>query len=174
MTLNTPIKRALFSALLVLLVSGPILGLKLRTVGIGLQVQNAGPQVWWAIGLATVLMFVWQLVRDRIPVPGFLQGGGKVAPQPGNLRHTLTLPARKFMRIHGDALSRCWNFHRIQHANGFRPCFGFAPVLYAALPCRARGKRPAMPVCAPRPGARAEPAIGRSHAALRMRVHRTQ
>ena len=93
MTLNTPIKRALFSALLVLLVSGPILGLKLRTVGIGLQVQNAGPQVWWAIGLATVLMFVWQLVRDRIPVPGFLQGGGKVAPQPGSLRHTLTLPS---------------------------------------------------------------------------------
>jgi branched-chain amino acid transport system permease protein len=49
--------------------------------------------VWWAIGLATVLMFVWQLVRDRIPVPGFLQGGGKVAPQPGSLRHTLTLPS---------------------------------------------------------------------------------
>ena len=93
MTLNTPLKRALFSALMVFLVSGPILGLKLRTVGIGLQVQNASPQVWWAIGIATVLMFVWQLVRDRVPVPAFLQGGGKSAPQPGSLRYKLTLPS---------------------------------------------------------------------------------
>ncbi|ARU05273.1 high-affinity branched-chain amino acid ABC transporter permease LivM [Comamonas serinivorans] len=92
MTLNTPFKRALFSALLVLLVSGPILGLKLRTVGIGLEVHNANPRVWWAIGAATVLMFLWQLVRDRVPVPAFLRPGSVSAPQPGTLRHRLTLP----------------------------------------------------------------------------------
>ena len=94
MKLNTPLKRALFSSLLVLLLSGPILGLKLRTVGIGLQVLNADPKIWWAIGIATALMFVWQLVRDRIPTPAFLQPRGKAAaPQPGTLRFRLTLPS---------------------------------------------------------------------------------
>jgi branched-chain amino acid transport system permease protein len=79
---------------MVLLVSGPILGLKLRTVGIGLQVQNAGPQVWWAIVGATVLVFVWQLLRDRLPMPAVLKPGRRAAPpQPGTLRHRLTLPA---------------------------------------------------------------------------------
>lgn len=38
------LKRALFSALLVILVSYPILGLKLRTVGIKLEVLGADAQ----------------------------------------------------------------------------------------------------------------------------------
>ena len=61
-------------------------------MGIGLEVQNASPQVWWAIGIATALMFVWQLVRDRLPVPHFLQRDNK-PPEPGSLRYKLTLPS---------------------------------------------------------------------------------
>ncbi|PAU64119.1 high-affinity branched-chain amino acid ABC transporter permease LivM [Pseudomonas sp. PIC25] len=60
------LKTAFFSALLVLAVSYPVLGLKLTTVGIGLQVQGASPATLWTIASAAVLMFFWQLFRDRI------------------------------------------------------------------------------------------------------------
>ena len=64
------LKRALFSALLVILVSYPILGLKLRTVGIKLEVLGADAQTLWTIAAAALAMFVWQLFRDRIPPAG--------------------------------------------------------------------------------------------------------
>jgi len=62
----SPLKTAFFSALLVLAVAYPVLGLKLTTVGIKLEVQGASPAMLWTICGAAVLMFVWQLLRSRL------------------------------------------------------------------------------------------------------------
>ena len=84
-------KTALFSTLLLLLVSYPILGLKLSVIGIGLQVEGADARTLWTIGLAAVAMFTWQLLRDRLP------GAGRLAAMtpsvPGQVKHWLTLPS---------------------------------------------------------------------------------
>ena len=53
----SPLKTAFFSALLVLAVAYPVLGLKLTTVGIKLEVQGASPAMLWTICGAAVLMF---------------------------------------------------------------------------------------------------------------------
>ncbi len=60
------LKTAFFSALLVLAVAYPVLGLKLTTVGIQLEVHGASPAVLWTIAGAAVLMFIWQLLRSRL------------------------------------------------------------------------------------------------------------
>ena len=84
-------KTALFSTLLLLLISYPILGLKLSVIGIGLQVEGADARTLWTIGLAAVAMFTWQLLRDRLP------GAGRLAAMtpsvPGQVKHWLTLPS---------------------------------------------------------------------------------
>lgn len=84
-------KTALFSTLLLLLISYPILGLKLSVIGIGLQVEGADAQTLWTIGLAAVAMFTWQLLRDRLP------GAGRLAAMtpsvPGQVKNWLTLPS---------------------------------------------------------------------------------
>ncbi len=83
------LKTAFFSALLVLAVSYPVLGLKLTTVGIGLQVQGASPATLWTIASAAVLMFFWQLFRERI---GAARASAPNAPaMPGNVKNFLTL-----------------------------------------------------------------------------------
>ncbi|MBU3057013.1 high-affinity branched-chain amino acid ABC transporter permease LivM [Pseudomonas indica] len=83
------LKTAFFSALLVLAVSYPVLGLKLTTVGIGLQVQGASPATLWTIASAAVLMFFWQLFRERI---GAAWASAPKAPaMPGNVKNFLTL-----------------------------------------------------------------------------------
>ncbi|GGM24703.1 high-affinity branched-chain amino acid ABC transporter permease LivM [Pseudomonas asuensis] len=66
---NKQLKTAFFSALLVIAVAYPVLGLKLTTVGIGLEVHGASSTTLAIIFGAAVLMFIWQLVRDRIPTP---------------------------------------------------------------------------------------------------------
>jgi len=60
------LKTAFFSALLVLAVAYPILGLKLSVIGVGLQVQGADAATLWAVGGCAVAMFFWQLLRERI------------------------------------------------------------------------------------------------------------
>ena len=84
-------KTALFSTLLLLLISYPILGLKLSVIGIGLQVEGADARTLWTIGLAAVAMFTWQLLRDRLP------GAGRLAAMtpsvPGQVKNWLTLPS---------------------------------------------------------------------------------
>ncbi|RRD58937.1 high-affinity branched-chain amino acid ABC transporter permease LivM [Comamonadaceae bacterium OH2545_COT-014] len=100
MKLDTAFKRALFTALLTLLVGGPILGLKLRTVGIGLEVHVAEPLTWWLVGGATALMFFWQLWRDRLPLPALLQRRPGRAGAHGELRHLLTLPSTQRYAIY--------------------------------------------------------------------------
>jgi len=85
------LKTALFSTLLLLLVSYPILGLKLSVIGIGLQVEGADARTLWTIGLAAVALFTWQLLRDRLPGAGRLAA---MAPSmPGQVKHWLTLPS---------------------------------------------------------------------------------
>ncbi|BCA27499.1 high-affinity branched-chain amino acid ABC transporter permease LivM [Metapseudomonas otitidis] len=60
------LKTALFSALLVVAVAYPVLGLKLTTVGISLQVQGGSPAVLWTIAGCAIAMFVWQLFRNQL------------------------------------------------------------------------------------------------------------
>src|SRR5690606_23044446 len=60
------LRRALFSALLVIALAWPVLGLKLITVGIQLQVQGAAGSTLWAIAAAALLMFLWQLARETL------------------------------------------------------------------------------------------------------------
>jgi len=60
------LKSAVFSALLVLAVAWPVLGLKLTTVGIRLEVHNASPALLWSIAACALGMFCWQLWRDRL------------------------------------------------------------------------------------------------------------
>ena len=85
------LKTALFSTLLLLLVSYPILGLKLSVIGIGLQVEGADAQTLWTIALAAVAMFTWQLLRDRLP--GASRLAAITPAMPSQVKHWLTLPS---------------------------------------------------------------------------------
>ena len=85
------LKTALFSTLLLLLISYPILGLKLSVIGIGLQVEGADAQTLWTIALAAVAMFTWQLLRDRLP--GASRLAAITPAMPGQVKHWLTLPS---------------------------------------------------------------------------------
>ena len=60
------LKTAVFSALLVIAVAYPVLGLKLSTVGISLQVQGGSPAVLWTIAGCAIAMFFWQLFRHQL------------------------------------------------------------------------------------------------------------
>ncbi|AGI25536.1 high-affinity branched-chain amino acid ABC transporter permease LivM [Pseudomonas sp. MT3] len=59
------LKIAFFSALLVMAVAYPVLGIKLSVIGIGLQLEGASPTTLWTIAACAAGMFVWQLVRDK-------------------------------------------------------------------------------------------------------------
>ncbi|TWC43125.1 L-leucine ABC transporter membrane protein /L-isoleucine ABC transporter membrane protein /L-valine ABC transporter membrane protein [Pseudomonas sp. SJZ079] len=60
------LKTAFFSALLVLAVAYPVLGLKLTIVGIKLEVHGASSAGLWAIAAGAIAMFFWQLLRSRL------------------------------------------------------------------------------------------------------------
>lgn len=86
-----PFRTALFSALLVIAVAFPVLGLKLTTVGIRLEVHGADPAILWSIAAAAVAMFFWQLGRDRLAavlpgvprLPGLPAGSAAWLSRPG-------------------------------------------------------------------------------------------
>ena len=80
--MSARLRTAFFSALLVLAVAYPILGLKLETVGVNLEVHGATPRTLWIVALAAVLMFVWQLVRDPLTA-GWRNRGGLQLPVTG-------------------------------------------------------------------------------------------
>jgi len=80
--MSARLRTAFFSALLVLAVAYPILGLKLETVGVNLEVHGATPRTLWTVALAAALMFVWQLVRDQVTA-GWRRSGGIQLPQTG-------------------------------------------------------------------------------------------
>ncbi|WP_061288585.1 high-affinity branched-chain amino acid ABC transporter permease LivM [Azotobacter vinelandii] len=85
------LKTALFSALLVLAVAWPVLGLRLTTVGIRLEVHNASPALLCSIAAAAVGMFCWQLWRDRLAV--LWSGAPRPPGVPNRLKDILTRPA---------------------------------------------------------------------------------
>ncbi|UYP29313.1 high-affinity branched-chain amino acid ABC transporter permease LivM [Pseudomonas sp. Z8(2022)] len=88
------IKSAIFSALLVLIISYPVLGLKLSTSGISLRVDGATAFELWCIGGAAVLIFLWQLLRDQItPAWAKLPKLPKLPGGSGQLGNFLTLPS---------------------------------------------------------------------------------
>ena len=62
----TNLKTAFFSALLLLAVAYPVLGLKLTTVGIRVEVHGAEAGTFWIIAACAVAMFVWQLFRTHL------------------------------------------------------------------------------------------------------------
>ena len=76
-------KRAVFSSVLLLLLAVPVFGLRLQTEEVSLIVQQAEAPVWWTIGGATVVLFLWQLLRDSLPLPAFLRSGNKPAAVTG-------------------------------------------------------------------------------------------
>ncbi|WP_371233884.1 high-affinity branched-chain amino acid ABC transporter permease LivM [Pseudomonas sp. QE6] len=63
--MSQKLKTAFFSALLVMAVAYPVLGVKLSVIGIGLQLEGVSPTTLWIIAACAVAMFVWQLVRDK-------------------------------------------------------------------------------------------------------------
>src|SRR5690606_10226881 len=74
-----------------LLISYPLLGLKLSVIGIGLQVEGASPRTLWTIAIAAALVFVWQLFRDRLPGSGRFTA--LLPSMPSSVTHRLTLPS---------------------------------------------------------------------------------
>ncbi|MBB2497132.1 high-affinity branched-chain amino acid ABC transporter permease LivM [Pseudomonas sp. UL070] len=85
------LKTAFFSALLVLAVAYPVLGLKLTTVGIKLEVHGASADVLWSITIAAITMFVWQLFRDQIG--SAWASAPKLPAVPSKASNFLTLPS---------------------------------------------------------------------------------
>ena len=108
--MSARLRTAFFSALLVLAVAYPILGLKLETVGVNLEVHGATPRTLWIVALAAVLMFVWQLVRDPITA-GWRRSGGLPLPATG-LGTKLTEPKTQRWVILGLVLvALVWPFY---------------------------------------------------------------
>ncbi|SIR92218.1 L-leucine ABC transporter membrane protein /L-isoleucine ABC transporter membrane protein /L-valine ABC transporter membrane protein [Aquipseudomonas alcaligenes] len=103
------LKTAFFSALLVLAVAYPVLGLKLTTVGIKLEVHGASPAVLWTIAAAAVAMFFWQLFRDRL---GNAMAGAPSLPKlPAGASNFLTLPSTQRWIILGlIVVALAWPF----------------------------------------------------------------
>lgn len=103
------LKTAFFSALLVLAVAYPVLGLKLTTVGIKLEVHGASPAVLWTIAAAAVAMFLWQLFRDRL---GNAMAGAPSLPKlPAGASNFLTLPSTQRWIILGlIVVALAWPF----------------------------------------------------------------
>lgn len=104
------LKTALFSSILLLLISYPILGLKLSVIGISLQVQGASAQTLWTIGIAAALLFVWHLVlRDRLLGGDKLKGVLPAVPQ--NLKDSLTLPSvQRWIMLALFVVALAWPF----------------------------------------------------------------
>ncbi|GAD63640.1 MULTISPECIES: high-affinity branched-chain amino acid ABC transporter permease LivM [Pseudomonadaceae] len=103
------LKTAFFSALLVLAVAYPVLGLKLTTVGIKLEVHGASPAVLWTIAAAAVAMFFWQLFRDRLG--SALAGAPSLPKMPAGASNFLTLPSTQRWIILGlIVVALAWPF----------------------------------------------------------------
>ncbi|MDT4802198.1 urea ABC transporter, permease protein UrtC [compost metagenome] len=89
--MNTRIKTAFFSALLVLAVAYPVLGLKLSVVGVGLVVTGANTATLLTIAACAVAMFFWQLMRDK--VQGAWASAPKLPSMSKGTANFLTLPS---------------------------------------------------------------------------------
>ncbi len=97
--MNTRLKTAFFSALLVLAVAYPVLGLKLSVVGVGLVVYGADTPTLLIIAGGALLMFVWQLFREQ--VSSLWAGAPKVPSMSKKTSHFLTLPSTQRWAVLG-------------------------------------------------------------------------
>ncbi|MFC5695313.1 high-affinity branched-chain amino acid ABC transporter permease LivM [Pseudomonas sp. GCM10022186] len=97
--MNTRFKTAFFSALLVLAVAYPVLGLKLSVVGVGLVVTGADTPTLLTIAGGALLMFVWQLFRDQ--VSSILAGAPKMPGMSKKTSNFLTLPSTQRWAVLG-------------------------------------------------------------------------
>ncbi|WP_445261255.1 high-affinity branched-chain amino acid ABC transporter permease LivM [Pseudomonas sp. RL_15y_Pfl2_60] len=103
------LKTAFFSALLVLAVAYPVLGLKLTTVGIKLEVHNASPAVLWTIAACTIVMFFWQLFRG--PISAAWSHAPKLPSVPSKASNFITLPSTQRWIILGlIVVALAWPF----------------------------------------------------------------
>src|SRR3989338_9187941 len=107
--MSKSLKTAFFSALLVLAVASPVLGLKLTTVGIKLEVHGASASALWIIAGCAVLMFAWQLLRNRFGAAW--AASPKLPGLPGQASNFLTLPSTQRWIILGLILvALAWPF----------------------------------------------------------------
>ncbi len=90
-SINNRFRIAFFSALLVLAVAYPILGLKLAIVGIHLEVHGASALTLWAIAACAVAMFFWQLFRAQLGA--VWDSTPKLPSVPTKASHFITLPS---------------------------------------------------------------------------------
>lgn len=97
--MNTRFKTAFFSALLVLAVAYPVLGLKLSVVGVGLVVTGATTTTLLVLASCALAMFVWQLFRDQ--VSSVWAGAPKVPHLSKKTSHFLTLPSTQRWAVMG-------------------------------------------------------------------------
>ena len=109
MKLTTNLKTACFSALLVLAVAYPVLGLKLTTVGIKLEVHGASPAVLWTIAGAAIAMFFWQLFREQLSAAW--ASTPEIPRVPSSASNFMTLPNTQRWIIFGlILLALVWPF----------------------------------------------------------------
>ena len=111
--MNTSIKKnfkmAIFSALLVLAVAYPVMGLKLSTVGIKLEVQGASPTVLWTILGCSIAMFFWQLFRTQLGA--VWAHAPKLPSMPSQASNFLTRPSTQRWVVLGLVmLALAWPF----------------------------------------------------------------
>lgn len=103
------LKTAFFSALLVLAVAYPVLGLKLTTVGIQLEVHGASPAVLWTIAACAIAMFFWQLFRNQLGAAW--ANAPKLPVMPDRASNFLTLPSTQRWIILGlIVVALAWPF----------------------------------------------------------------
>ncbi len=103
------LKTAFFSALLVMAVAYPVLGLKLTTVGIKLEVQGASPAMLWTIVGCAIAMFFWQLLRGQLS--SVLAQVPKLPSMPGKASDFLTRPSTQRWVILGLVMvALAWPF----------------------------------------------------------------
>nr|WP_090443525.1 high-affinity branched-chain amino acid ABC transporter permease LivM [Pseudomonas benzenivorans] len=103
------LKTAFFSALLVMAVAYPVLGLKLTTVGIKLEVQGASPAMLWTIVGCAIAMFFWQLLRGQLS--SVLAQVPSLPSMPGKASDFLTRPATQRWVILGLVMvALAWPF----------------------------------------------------------------
>jgi branched-chain amino acid transport system permease protein len=103
------LKTAIFSALLVLAVAYPVLGLKLSTVGIKLEVHGASPTAFWTIAGCAIAMFFWQLFRSQLSA-AWAQAP-KLPSVPSKASNFLTLPSTQRWIILGLVMvALAWPF----------------------------------------------------------------
>ena len=60
------LKPAVISAVVVLILTGLLMGVRLEQTGTGLGITGADADVWWKISAAAAFMFVFNLFRDHL------------------------------------------------------------------------------------------------------------